>query len=118
MEAEIKSLRQSLKKAQEQTKQMKEINKELLDQLNLKQRSGASPRTRVTDGSEDQPTTTEYNNNNKAAVGSIINEDSILDVGSSINAEPAASGGADLANTAKASFFRNRSSHRDINNSK
>lgn len=32
---------------------MKEINKELLDQLNLKQRSGASPRTRVTDVSED-----------------------------------------------------------------
>ena len=35
LEGEVLSLKEGLKKAQDETRQMKRINKELLDQLNL-----------------------------------------------------------------------------------
>lgn len=105
MENEIQTLRDSLKKATNETKQMKNINKDLLDQLNLKQRSG-SPQTKVTELSEHHP----------AEPGSIKENDSILDEASNHdhNAYGDNTDGIStrqkMANTAKASFFRNKSS--------
>ena len=68
---------------------MKNINKELLDQLNLKQRSGVSPRTRVTDISDMHAHNNQFDNKAAATTdangSSIIEGDSILDMGSSIH---------------------------------
>ena len=100
---------------------MKKINKELLEQLNLKQRSGESPRTKVTEA-------TDFPENAKGAASSnVIHqtealgsgiEDSILDAGS---IHPNEDGGelrlgdtSKMANTAKASFFRNKSSQQEL----
>ena len=91
---------------------MKKINKELLEQLNLKQRSGESPKTKVTDTSDHPDNTIKGGVNQTDGVGSII-EDSILDAGSihpNEDGELRLADTSKMANTAKASFFRNKSS--------
>ena len=71
------ALRDSLKKATEETKHMKDVNKEHLEQLNLKQRGGESPQTnRVTEA------TSQQKGLNDGGAGSIVENESILDAGS------------------------------------
>ena len=98
---------------------MKKINKELLEQLNLKQRSGESPRTKVTDAT-DFPENAKGTSSNVIhqtdALGSGI-EDSILDAGSihpNEEGELRLGDTSKMANTAKASFFRNKSSQQEL----